>query len=196
MTLSNARIDVPPRSTDPPHTVTIASDAAFEALFQAYHAPLCAFVHRMVGSRAVAEELVQEVFLYLWEHRATWTAHTSARTYLYTAARNATINYLRRERLEEQATIHGDDGTVARFTRSPLGLERELALAELERAVKDAIERLPERCREVYTLSREQGLSYAEIAAVLAISPKTVEVHMGRAFKLLRKHLAPHLREL
>ena len=175
--------------------MTIGNDAEFEALFRAHFASLCAFVSRMVGSRAVAEELVQEVFLYLWEHRATWSAHTSVRTYLFTCARNATLNYRRREKLEERAT-HSDEGTIALFTRTQLEIEREVALAEFERAVKRAIAQLPQRCGEVYALSREQYLSYAEIGDVLGISPKTVEVHMGRAFKLLRKHLAPYLQDM
>ena len=92
--------------------------------------------------------------------------------------------------------MQGDEGTIALFTRTQLEIEREVALAEFERAVKRAIAQLPRRCGEVYTLSREQYLSYAEIGDVLGISIKTVEVHMGRAFKLLRKHLAPYLRDM
>jgi RNA polymerase sigma-70 factor (ECF subfamily) len=195
MSLSKPQVELQPGSYAPSSPMTIGSDAEFEALFRAHYAPLCAFVTRMVGSRAVAEELVQELFLYLWEHRATWSAHTSIRPYLYTAARNATLNYLRREKLEERA-MQGDEGTIALFTRSQLEIEREVALAEFERAVKRAIAQLPRRCGEVYTLSREQFLSYAEIGEVMGISTKTVEVHMGRAFKLLRKHLAPYLRDM
>jgi RNA polymerase sigma-70 factor, ECF subfamily len=195
MSLSKPQVESQSGSYAPSSPMTIGNDAEFEALFRAHHAPLCAFVSRMVGSRAVAEELVQEVFLYLWEHRATWSAHTSVRTYLFTAARNVTLNHLRREKLAERAA-QSDDGTIALFTRTQLEIEREVALAEFERAVKRAIAQLPPRCGEVYALSREQFLSYAEIGAVLGISTKTVEVHMGRAFKLLRKHLAPYLRDM
>ena len=195
MSMSKPQSESQPGSPVPSSPLTIGSDAEFETLFRAHYPPLCAFVSRMVGSRAVAEELVQEVFLYLWEHRATWSAHTSVRTYLFTCARNATLNYRRREKLEERAT-QSDEGTIALFTRTQLEIDREVALAEFERAVKRAIGLLPPRCGEVYTLSREQYLSYAEIGEVLGISPKTVEVHMGRAFKLLRKHLAPYLRDM
>jgi RNA polymerase sigma-70 factor (ECF subfamily) len=195
MSLSKPQGESQPGSHAPSSPMTIGSDAEFEVLFRAHYAPLCAFVSRMIGSRAVAEELVQEVFLYLWEHRATWSAHTSVRTYLFTSARNATLNYRRREKLEERAT-HSDEDTIALFTRTQVAIEREVALAEFERAVKRAIAQLPRRCGEVYALSREQFLSYAEIGDVLGISPKTVEVHMGRAFKLLRKHLAPYLRDM
>jgi RNA polymerase sigma-70 factor (ECF subfamily) len=195
MSPSKSHDELQPGSYAATSPMTIGSDAEFEALFRAHYAPLCAFASRMVGSRAVAEELVQEVFLYLWDHRATWSAHTSVRTYLFTAARNATLNYLRREKLEERAT-RADEGTIALFTRTQIEIEREVALAEFERAVKRAIAQLPQRCGEVYALSREQNLSYSEIGELLGISPKTVEVHMGRAFKLLRKHLAPYLRDM
>jgi RNA polymerase sigma-70 factor (ECF subfamily) len=191
MTLPNARIELSSADGDQPRPFTIANDGAFEELFRAHHAKLCAFVYRMVGSRAVAEELVQEVFLYLWEHRATWVAHTSARTYLYTAARHGALNYLRREKLDYPVR-QGDADVVERLTQAPAAADHELAMSELEHAVKRAIDRLPERCRLVYTLSRQQHLSYLEIAHVLEISPKTVEVQMGRAFKSLRKYLAKY----
>ncbi len=181
----SARTKPPPDVDGPPGVVTLTDDGAFEALFRAYHAPLCAFAYRMVRSRAVAEELVQEVFLYLWQHRETWVAHTSVRTYLFTATRNAALNHLRRERLFTQSETEA----IELFSQSPPSTESDLALSELERAVERAIERLPERCRLIYTMSREQGLSYAEIAEVLGLSVKTVEAQMGRAFKALRKYL-------
>jgi RNA polymerase sigma-70 factor (ECF subfamily) len=189
MTVSNARIEPPPASGDDA-PFTLANDAAFEALFRAYHAPLCAFVNRIVLAPAVAEELVQEVFLYLWEHRATWVAHTSARQYLFTAARHAALNHVRRERLEY--TVRHDDAVIGRFAQEPAAADRALDQGEFTHAVRRAIRRLPDRCRLVYTLSREQHLSYAEIAGVLQISQKTVEVQMGRAFKLLRQYLSTY----
>jgi RNA polymerase sigma-70 factor (ECF subfamily) len=192
MMLPQARIELSSADGEHPLPLTIANDGAFEELFREHHAKLCGFVYRIVGSRAVAEELVQEVFLYLWEHRATWSAHTSIRTYLYAAARNGALNYLRREKLDFPVR-QGDPDIVERFTQAPQPADQELVMSELERDVKRAIDRLPERCRLVYTLSRQQHLSYLEIATVLEISPKTVEVQMGRAFKALRKYLAGYL---
>ena len=189
MTLPHARIELSSDPSDEAQPLTIAKDGAFEELFRAHHAKLCAFVCRIVGSRAVGEELVQEVFLYLWQHRATWHAHTSVRTYIYAAARNGALNYLRREKLDYPVR-QGDPEVVERFTQTPSPADEELQMSELERDVKHAIARLPERCRLVYTLSRQQHLSYNEIASVMEISPKTVEVQMGRAFKALRKYLA------
>lgn len=73
--------------------------SAFEAMFHRYHAPLCSFAYRYPGARHLAEEMVQEVFLCIWERRASWEVRTSVRSYLLTAVRNAALSYLRHERV-------------------------------------------------------------------------------------------------
>ena len=162
--------------------------AAFEALFETFHAPLCAFAYRYVSRRDIAEEIVQEVFLFVWTHRATWNVRDSVKNYLFTAVRNAAMSWVRHE-----LVVHRHDATTVAFTTPmPSPVDRELAAAELATAVRRAVERLPERCRLIFTLHREQGLTYAEIAAVLDLSPKTVETQMGRALKALRKSLAAY----
>lgn len=166
--------------------IRTGNEQAFEALFAAYHGPLCTFAYRYVQARDIAEELVQEVFLYLWEHRAEWEERAQIRTYLFTAVRNAAVSYLRHERVVRRSAAR----VIEIFTRSRLTADGDLRAGELAHALQRAIDRLPERCRLVFTLGREQGLTYAEIATVLGISPKTVEVQMGRAYKALRKHLA------
>ena len=161
---------------------------AFEALFRAYHASLCSFAYRYLGARDLAEEIVQEVFLCIWERRESWDVRTSVRSYLLTSVRNAALSYLRHERVvrRRQAEVRDIHESVA---ASPEGRALE---AETVVAVRQAIGRLPDRCRLVFTLHREQGLTYAEVAEVLGISPRTVEVQIGRALKSLRKHLASH----
>jgi len=160
--------------------------AAFAALFETFHAPLCAFAYRYVGIREVAEELVQEVFLFIWEHRATWSVRDSVKNYLFTAVRNAAVSWLRHERV-----VHRREAETVVFASRPVApADRELTANELLTAVRRAVEKLPERCRLIFLMHREQGLTYGEIAAVLDLSPKTVEVQMGRALKALRKSLA------
>jgi RNA polymerase sigma-70 factor (family 1) len=159
--------------------------AAFEALFHAYHVPLCAFAYRYVGARDLAEEIVQELFLFVWERRETWDVRTSVKNYLFTAVRNAALSYLRHERVIRRREAE----TVELFARPSASADSETRAGELVAAVHRAVGRLPERCRLIFTLHREQGLTYAEIAQVLEISPKTVEVQMGRALKSLRKAL-------
>jgi RNA polymerase sigma-70 factor (ECF subfamily) len=149
---------------------------------------MCAFAQRMVGRSDVAEDLVQEVFLYVWRQREQWQVRTSVRQYLYSALRHGAIRYKRHERVVHK---HMPD-TIALFDRPPRPTDAQLESAELAALISAAIARLPERCRLVYTLHREQGLTYAEIAEVMEISPKTVDVQMGRALKSLRQSLASH----
>jgi RNA polymerase sigma-70 factor, ECF subfamily len=161
--------------------------AAFEAMFHQYHAPLCSFAYRYLGARDLAEEMVQEVFLCIWERRASWEVRTSVRSYLLTAVRNAALSYLRHERVVRRW------GSEIRDVQVPAASPEVGALeAETIAAVRQAIGRLPDRCRLVFTLHREQGLTYGEVAEVLGISPRTVEVQIGRALKALRKGLAGH----
>lgn len=166
-----------------------ASDhTAFEALFRAYHPSMCSFAARMVSSSEIAEDLVQEVFLYIWRHRESVQMRMSPRVYLYSALRHAALRYLRHERVEKRHTAE----TISIFDRPPRSTDARLLSAETLSLVRAAISRLPERCRLVYTLHREQGLSYAEVAEVMEISPKTVDVQMGRALKSLRRALGSH----
>jgi RNA polymerase sigma-70 factor (ECF subfamily) len=163
-----------------------AGDAdAFETVFRELYPGLCSFVTHRVRSRAIAEDIVQDLFLSLWKKRAALDLRQSLPTYLYSAARNRALNHLRHERV------------VTRWRRLPRGerddplspLERDLWQAELSTALQRAITRLPERCRAVFTMSRQQGKSYAEIAAAMHISVKTVDAQMGRALKFIRAQL-------
>ena len=138
--------------------------------------------------RAVAEELVQEVMLALWRRREELAADEALGPYLVRAVRNRALNHLRHLHIARRDAVHAAGPTVAAPSGSGPVVAEELAQA-LERTVAG----LPPRCREVFTLSRGEGLSYAEIAARLGISIKTVEAQMGRALRTLRTDLAPWL---
>ncbi len=162
--------------------------AAFEALFRTHYAPLCDFVYGYVRSRAVAQELVQDLFLRLWERTLT-PAGTLAASYLYIAARNRAVGHLRRERVA--AAWAKNRSTAARAV--PVGADEPLCEHELRDALEHAVAALPERCRLIFTLSRYRNLSNAEIARTLGISVNTVEQQMWRALKTLRVKLAPYI---
>src|SRR5262249_30219790 len=134
----------------------------------------------------VAEEIVQEVFLFVWGQRETWNVKDSAKNYLFTSVRNAAVSWLRHERVGHRHEAE----TVAVSARRVPTPDRDLTASELTAAVRRAVDRLPDRCRLIFTMHREQGLTYGEIASVLDLSLKTVEVQMGRALKALRKALA------
>ena len=161
---------------------------AFDAAFRAHYARLVAAAESVVRSRAVAEELAQDVMLALWMKRETLVVEDSLLAYLYRATRNRALNHVRHERVHQRAApLVADAPSV-----SPTG-PSALADAEIATAVSAALEHLPDRCREVFELSRVQYLTYAEIAASLGISIKTVEAQMGKALRILREQLADWL---
>jgi RNA polymerase sigma-70 factor (ECF subfamily) len=164
------------------------SSESFEALFRAYYVRLCRFAYRLTGSRTIAEEVVQDVFVRLWELRSQLPQVDSINAYLYRAVRNQVINHLKRSNLMQELESAEFEGS---FTAHD-GPEEELHRNEITAAVREAIELLPPRCRLIFVLHRFDGLRYREIAHTLDISIKTVEVQMGRALKTLRRLLVQH----
>jgi RNA polymerase sigma-70 factor (family 1) len=163
-----------------------ADDAtAFTVLFRRYHSRLCRVAAHRIGSYAIGEELVQDVFLALWERRHSLSIHTAAATYLHVAVRNAATSYVRREQLLERYSTD----IVAALQGNDLEIDAAIVQRELISAARAAIARLPERCRLVLTYHRLCQMTYKETAETLGISPKTVDAHMVRAVKLLRAQL-------
>ncbi len=139
-------------------------------------------------SRAVAEEVVQDVMLELWRRRESLAEESSPQAYLFQSTRNRALNHIRHERVERKS-----EPELMRQTQISASAPSLLVEDEIEVALKTAVSELPERCREVFELSRIHGLKYAEIATVLGISVKTVEAQMGKALRSLRVKLAPWL---
>jgi len=161
---------------------------AFEDLFRSLYPPLLRYVAHRTGSREIAEELVQDVFVGIWRRRDTLDPNRPIRAYVFRCARNAITNHGKRQHLDRRLRAWLRAGP----RRAAVSHDRA-ATDELAAAVAPAVRNLPPRCREVFTLSRDGQLSYAEIALTLGLSIKTVENHMGRALKLLREALRPFL---
>jgi RNA polymerase sigma-70 factor (ECF subfamily) len=161
--------------------IRAGDEAAFEALFRAFAPGLCAFVSNYVKSREPAEEIVQDLFLALWRMRASLHVESSLSTYLYQAARNRAFDWLKRERRLRKR----DDGVAGAIDQLDPAAPTERELLDML-DLQDAIDRLPPRCRLIFTLSRQQGMSHAEISSALGLSVKTVEVQIGRALRALR----------
>jgi len=171
-------------------------EAAFVALFQRYYDLLCAFARGYVRSADDAEEVVEDVFARLWTLRAQLDIRDSVKAYLYTATRNHALNRLRHERIWSRWLRRRPPGDPAPGMSQPaIDTGEELATSEFAAAIDAAVQGLPARCRQVFTLHRQHGLTYAEIAAVMRIAPKTVENQLGRALRLLRARLAPYFDE-
>jgi RNA polymerase sigma-70 factor (ECF subfamily) len=160
---------------------------AFETIFRAHAAALCSFAFSYVRSREAAEEIVQDLFCWIWEQRFTLEMPHGVRPWLFLAVRNRSLNALRNNRVER--AVHDRLSREARVQPGPPRPDAELSARDLAATVARVVAAMPTRCREVYTLVREQQLSHAETSRVLGVSPKTVEIHMTRALAILRAEL-------
>jgi RNA polymerase sigma-70 factor (ECF subfamily) len=182
--------------------IRAGDEAAFNAMFRAYAAPLATFARLLLGSADDAADAVQDVFVAIWRRAATWDCRSTVRGYLYTAVRNEAVTRLKRGRVRARAAdrllreaegeavvpivfgaaagLHdGDAHDGEAHDRDP----HEARLAALERAL--AV--LSDKHRQVFLLRWQHGLTYAEIGAVLEIPVKTVDSRMVRALEAIRR---------
>ncbi|GAB3809067.1 RNA polymerase sigma-70 factor [Spirosoma humi] len=152
---------------------------ALDCLFRKYYAPLCRFAAQLSKRDDIAQEIVADVFVRLWEKRKTLNLQYHVRSYLYKATRYTAINYLHHE-LKEFDEL---DDTTQDETYTPLDT---MLFQELEVYLASRIDQLPEKRRIIFQLNRFEGFTYNEIADILNISVKTVENQMGQALKQLR----------
>ncbi|MDR1864323.1 MAG: RNA polymerase sigma-70 factor [Bacteroidales bacterium] len=155
--------------------------AGLRALFDRYYTALCMYVHTLTGNTALSEDVVQGIFIYLWENRRAIHLTTSVRAYLYGAAKNKALNSLR---IAGRFTSLSPDMDTSVY--EDLSVETE----ELYRLIEEAVQSLPEKCREIFRLSRDEELTYKKIAEIKNISPKTVETQIHLAIKRLRCYLS------
>ena len=170
------------------HAPTLAEH--FEVLYRTHYPGLCDLVYGYVGSRDTARELVQDLFLTVWDNVAGSGAPMPAAPYLYTAARNRALRSLRHGKVEAR---YSAQQLSTEAPERPCDAESAVAEREITDAVAAAMRELPERCRLVFSMSRHEHLPNAEIAARLGISVSTVEQQMWRALKALRAKLGPYL---
>jgi RNA polymerase sigma-70 factor (ECF subfamily) len=167
----------------------IAGDErAFDEVFRTWYAPLVRAADTLLRERAVAEEVVQEVMLELWRRRERLDPTGSVQAYLFQSTRNRSLNHLRHLQVQRRSAprLVVDDARDATASSQVVAREMDVAL-------RGALAGLTPRCREVFELSRVQGLKYSEIAETLGVSVKAVEAQMGKALRTLREHLAPWL---
>jgi RNA polymerase sigma-70 factor (ECF subfamily) len=186
--IGSDRRDAPMSDDDLLDRLRRGDEGAFEHLFRTWYAPLVRLGEGMLRDRAVAEEIAQDVMLELWRRREHLSSEGTPQAYLFRSMRNRSLNHLRHLKVEKRGEPH-----ASRAAALEPPADRVLVEQEMSEAVRVAIDQLPDRCREVFELSRLHGLKYAEIANVLGVSVKTVEAQMGRALKALRVSLAEWL---
>lgn len=168
----------------------------FQSLFKEYYIPLCVYAIRFIHEKNTAEEIVQDTFAKLWEQKENLESIDSLQAYLFRMVRNNCLNYLKHlqvvnkynqyyNQLLEQA---GDYFAITRETGQSI-----LIAKEIEKHIFNAIEKLPQQCREIFKLSRLDGLKNQEIADKKGVTINTVQKQISIALEKLREMLKPLL---
>lgn len=158
---------------------------AFETLFYRYYSQLCVFSNSYVKSLDIARDVVQEVFIKIWDNRENFYINQSLKAYLFMAVRNQSLNFLQQRKQKQRL----EDRLKKQQVLNEAINKDELNTEELTQKVWKFVEQLPERRRTIFILYRKHGLSYEEIAEVMGIARKTVENQMGKSLKFLREQV-------
>jgi RNA polymerase sigma-70 factor (ECF subfamily) len=168
---------------------TDKTEAAFEHLFKKHFRELHAYGFSLLKDWDAAEEIVQALFLKLWEKNEWEHIQISIKSYLYKSVYHDCLNYIRRQKIHLKYQTQTVYTTVNRIDNT----DGKIKLSELELHLDKALDKLPEKCRAIFHLSRFEYLKYQEIADQLEISIKTVETHMVKALRILRKEMKEFL---
>lgn len=161
---------------------------AFDMLYKKYSKRLYKFSFSILKSQEESENIVQDVFLHLWENRNKIEKDSSIQYYIFTIAYNSSISIIRKKALESQFIEYLK--SIQDLSQESVNVEIEYN--ELTKKLDDIINHLPDRQREVYLLHKKEGLKYQEIAERLNISVNTIENHMSRALKTIREKLGSY----
>jgi len=163
-------------------------EKSFELLFRTYYNSLCLFAHKILKDKEIAEEIVQDIYYYVWEKRETLELTTSVKSYLFKSVYNNSLKYIRHQKIvKNYESKVGNEG-------QPFELQDNHAeIGEIIHIIKFTLDQVPDRTREIFELNRNEGLKYHEISDKLGISIKTVEAHMSSILKLFRENLKDYM---
>jgi RNA polymerase sigma-70 factor (ECF subfamily) len=157
--------------------------SAFEAIYNEYWPRLYGYVFNRLKNKEVSEEIIQEVFFSLWSKHATIDFTHSLSAYLFTAVKYQIFNYIKSDQVRK---AYASSFSLHREKLADNSNEENIAATDLKDAVEKEISRLPEKCQQVFRMSRLEHLSVRDIASTLNISHKTVENHLTKALRQLR----------
>jgi len=163
--------------------ISLRNEMAFEVIFDRYWKRLYSYSYKIYREEEVCEDIVQEIFISLWNNAENATI-LNLEAYLLRAVKYKIANHIRNLKFTKE---HLDilDGIA-----NPGKSINDIEYVEFEKGIMQHVERLSPKCREVFTLSRFEHLSNSEIAARLGLSKLTVEKHISNALKELRSHLS------
>lgn len=162
----------------------------FELLYRRYFVRLCAFANKFLNDTFASEEVVQDIFLKLWESRATLRDDGSAKSFLFQAVHNKSLNVL-----EHQNVVNRHSEIIRAVYANPLEFDvsESIMAKELNLRIQQIVNDLSPECKRIFLMSRSEGKKQQEIADELHLSIKTVETQMNRALKKLRLELADYM---
>jgi RNA polymerase sigma-70 factor (family 1) len=171
--------------------IAAGDQSAFRQVYGDYYKRLFQFSLAIVKIRESAEEIVEDVFVRIWQRKASLPSIGNLRVYLYTATKNTSLNYLSKK--AKECIAEPFDHIHIGLSASGVTPEELLITAEMYRKLQSAVEALPPRCKIIFKLVREDGLRYKEIAEILNISVNTIDVHMAIAVKRIAAALGAEL---
>ena len=157
---------------------------AFLALYNHYHSALYHYILRFVKSPAIAEDVLQDVFLKIWEIKDRINPELSFKAYLYRICRNSVFKLLKKMAVDESLRIE----VMQQLTQSVADADLKLLWQQYESILQTAINNLSPQRQKVFRLCREEGKTYDQVANELGISRNTVKEHMVLAMKLIKEH--------
>jgi len=174
----------------------IGDEETYIFLFREYYVSLCAYSRRYVGRKDIAEEIVSDTFLKIWENRKRLEINTSIKAYLFHAVCNNSLNYLRKlkaeNNLEEYFREISSENLGFEVTSEELE-EHSLIMENMGQKIEEAVNLLPEQQRRVFRLKRMEGKKTKEVAEIMGLSVKTIEMHLSKATLQLRQNLKDYL---
>jgi len=167
----------------------------FEILFHDNYRNLVLYAKKFVIDTEISRDLVQDVFIYMWDKREKLNINRSLSSYLFRAVHNGCINHLKRESTKESYIrnflLNINEGVYS--TKASDDAHEVVVHKDLSERIELIVAELPEQCRNIFRMSRFKGLKNKEIADIYAISPRTVETQIYRALKVLKENLRPYM---
>ena len=169
----------------------LTEEQAFELIFRKYYVRLCGFANKFIANTGEAEEIVQEVFLNIWAKKDRLKLDDEIKPYLLKSVQNLCFNFIEHQKVIDN--YYSVIEVVYKNQKEDFDTYQSLLFTEFQAKVDEAIGSLPEECRKIFKMSREDGLKYAEIADKLGLSVKTVETQISRALSKLKIELKDYL---
>jgi len=167
---------------------THSTETVFRTLFQNEYARLCRYALTYMQDEQLAEDVVQETFIRIWEVKKDLIASPNIRFYLITSVKNNCISVLRKQKVQQvQYMADPPEPEPEPFFHSG---EREDEQNRQRKKIRDALNLLPPKCREIFLMVKLHGLSYKQTADILKLSVKTVENQMGKALRIFKEYSA------